>query len=220
MTTIAIDGVSGSGKSSAARAVARRLDLPYLDTGAMYRAVALAAIRSDVSFDDQHALVKLAQTINLQMDEHPHGDQRPLLIHLDGVDVTADIRGPLSSHGSSAVAVHPGVRQELVGRQRAWVQAHGGGVVEGRDIATVVCPDADLKVYLTADVEERARRRSAQGEARVDPSAAAEHLKQRDERDSGRAVDPLQVATDAVVIDTTSTTPDEVVELILSHLRT
>ncbi len=204
MRVVAIDGPVGSGKSTVAKAVASRLDLPYLESGAMYRVVALAAVRrgidveADGSADD---LTALAAGVPMEI-----GDQ----VLLEGVDVTADLRSKEVGRAVSAVAALPGVRTELVRRQREWVEGHGGAVVEGRDIGSVVFPDADLKVFLTASAGERARRREL--------DETADDLARRDLLDSTRAVSPLIVPHGAVVIDTTARPIDDVVDEILSLL--
>ncbi len=201
MPLIAIDGPSGSGKSTVARAVADRLGLRHLDTGAMYRSVALAVLRRGVDADAAEEVASVARDVRIEVGEQ---------VLLDGADVTAEIREPAVGRIVSQVSSHSSVRAELVGRQRAWAVAHGGGVVEGRDIGSVVFPEADLKVFLTASEEERARRRS------VDEEAA--DLARRDQLDSTRSASPLQPAPDAVVIDTTETSVDDIVEDIVSRL--
>ena len=208
---IAIDGPAGSGKSTVARAVARRLGLDHLDTGAMYRSVAFAALRAGVAPDDADAVSALVERVVIEVDE---AQDRVLV---DGVDATAAIRGPEVSVAVSAVAQNPVVRAELVRRQRRWVEARSGAVVEGRDIGSVVLPDADLKVYLTASDAERARRRASEtGQAAADGVAA--DLARRDHVDSSRAASPLVVADGAVVIDTTDLTIDEVVDEVVGRL--
>ncbi|HVA74844.1 MAG TPA: (d)CMP kinase [Acidimicrobiales bacterium] len=202
---IAIDGPAGSGKSTVARAVASRLRLDYLDTGAMYRAVAFAAITRDIDPADSEAVARLAKEIDLQVDG---------AVRVDGVDATVEIRGPEVTRTVSTVAANPAVRQEMVARQRAWADAHGGGVVEGRDIGTVVFPDANLKIYLTAADSERAHRRSKELlELHYDQVAA--DMARRDRVDSTRRASPLAVADDAVVLDTTGVDVDEVIAKVL-----
>lgn len=198
MTIVAIDGPAGSGKSTVARTVARRLGLDYLDTGAMYRSVAWAVL--ELGLD-----AVAAAELDIEVGER---------VTIDGHDVTGPIRGPEVSAEVSRVAATPEVRVRMVEKQRAWVADHGGGVVEGRDIGTVVFPDADLKVFLTASEEERARRRSSESHG-VDGAADVAH---RDRIDSTRAVSPLQRAGDAVEIDTTGKTIDDVVEEVLALL--
>jgi cytidylate kinase len=203
---VAIDGPSGSGKSTIARGVACTLDLPVLDTGAMYRAVALAAIEAGVDLYDEDASGRIARERTIAVESG--------VTTIDGRDVSAEIRAPAATAAVSIVAAHPAVRSVLVAHQRAWVAAHGGGVVEGRDIGTVVFPAAPLKVFLTASDEERARRRqrdeaASDREVQVDTVKAA--LKRRDALDSGRAASPLRPADDAVLVDTTGRGVDEIV---------
>jgi len=209
MRVIAIDGPAGSGKSTVARALARRLDLTYLDTGAMYRAVAFAALRAGVDPADADDVAGIARRIELDI----HDDA----VVVDGVDATVEIRGPEVTRSVSAVAANPQVRAELVARQREWAQRRGGGVLEGRDIGTVVFPDAELKVYLTADAEERARRR-AKEVSDLDYEEVAADIARRDTADSTRATDPLREAADARVVDTTGLDVDEVAEAAVALL--
>jgi CMP/dCMP kinase len=202
----AIDGPAGSGKSTVARAVAERLNLPYLDTGAMYRAVAFAALRRGIDPEDAAPVGELAREVDLSV-----GDE----VVVDGVDATIEIRGPEVTRAVSTVAANPVVREELVVRQREWVAEHGGGVVEGRDIGTVVFPSAALKVYLTADDSERASRRSKEMlDLHYDQVAA--DIARRDHVDSTRPASPLTVAEDAVRIDTTGCDVDAVVDEVLA----
>jgi len=201
---VAIDGPVGSGKSTVAKAVAERLDLPYLESGAMYRVVALAALRRDIdpaARSSAEAVTSLAAEVAMDVGER---------VLLDGSDVTAELRSPAVGRAVSAVAALPGVRTELVRRQREWVAEHGGAVVEGRDIGNVVFPDAELKVFLTATVEERARRRNS--------DETADDLARRDLADSTRAVSPLTVPSDAVVVDTTGRPIDDILDEILGLL--
>jgi cytidylate kinase len=198
---IAIDGPVGAGKSTVARALAARLGLSHLDTGAMYRSVALAALRRKLDPGDLDGVAALARDLDLTVDDR---------VVLDGDDVTDAIRGPDVSGVVSQVAANPEVRTEMVRRQRAWVLDRDGGVVEGRDIGTVVFPAADLKVFLTARDDARASRRRHD----EDPEALA----RRDHLDSSRAVSPLAAADDALVIDSTSLTVEEVVDAILEKL--
>jgi cytidylate kinase len=208
MPVVAIDGPAGSGKSTVARAVANRLGIAYLDTGAMYRSVAFAALAQGVDPGDGETLAKLARGLDIQLGER---------VLVDGEDATAAIRGPEVTAIVSAVAAHPPVRAEMVRRQRRWADEHGGGVAEGRDIGTVVFPDADAKVFLTASEGERARRRQRDDSA-PDVQAVAAALAQRDAVDSTRAASPLRPADDAVVIDTTGRTVDDVVDQVLGLL--
>ena len=207
---IAIDGPAGAGKSTVAGEVARRIGLERLDTGAMYRAVTLLALERGVDLFDEPALAVLARSMDLSVGER---------IVLEDKDVTEEIREPAVTDAVSVVAAHPEVRAELVRRQRAWVAANGGGVVEGRDIGSVVLPDADLKVFLTADSAERAWRRAA--EEGADPSqvaTTAESIRRRDELDSTRVASPLRAAPGAILVDSTGRSVEEVVEEVLSHL--
>jgi cytidylate kinase len=202
---IAIDGPAGSGKSTVARAVAIRLDMDYLDTGAMYRAVAFTAIRRGVDPEDAEHVAKLAVDLDLDVTDR---------VLVDGVDATIEIRGPEVSRAVSVVAANSEVRRELVRRQQEWGRAHGGGVVEGRDIGTVVFPDAPVKVYLTASDEERATRRS-QELLDMNFDEVSADIARRDHIDANRLISPLTIASDAVVLDTTASSVDEVVELVL-----
>jgi len=174
MRVIAIDGPAGSGKSTVSRRLAERLQLGYLDTGAMYRAVAFAALRRNFDPDDEEKVAALAVEIDLEVTvEH---------VLVDGVDATVEIRGPEVTRAVSIVAANPGVRAEMRRRQRAWAEVNGGGVIEGRDIGTVVFPDAALKVYLTADPEARAQRR-AKEVTDLDYETVAADLARRDALD-------------------------------------
>jgi cytidylate kinase len=211
---IAIDGPSGSGKSTVARAVAEELGLAVLDTGAMYRAVTLAALEAEAVLDDAGACGAIARASVISVE---HGVTR-----LDGRDVSAEIRGPVVTGAVSIVSAHPEVREVLVAHQRAWVGNHGGGVVEGRDIGSVVFPDATVKAFLVASDDERARRRQ-RDEAAAARAVAVEEVKaaldRRDAIDSGRAVSPLRPADDAIVIDTTHLDVDTVVAEIVARAK-
>jgi cytidylate kinase len=197
---VAIDGPAGAGKSTVSNAVARYLGLERLDTGAMYRAVAALALARGVAPDDAAAVAALAASADIAV-----GPQ----VIIDGIDVTHTIRSPEVGHAVSVVAANPDVRTQLVRRQRDWAAAHGGGVVEGRDIGSVVFPAAEVKVYLTASPEERARRRHDE---------AAEGVARRDRLDSTRDASPLRQAEDAHHLDTTGRTVQDVVEEVLSWL--
>ena len=207
---IAIDGPAGAGKSTIAARLARKLGYVNLESGAMYRALALQAIENDTSFDEETALVKLADASRIQLEPTISGN-RTLL---DGKDVSARIRERDVTEGASRISVHPKVREWMVSHQRA-LGAGGGVVMEGRDIGTKVFPDADLKIFLDADPVVREQRRMAQqkiaGEVR--PSVAAE-LRERDRRDRTRAASPLVAAQDAAVIDSTAMNEDEVLAKI------
>jgi cytidylate kinase len=207
---VAIDGPAGAGKSSVARAVASSLGFAYFDTGALYRAVSLAALERGVDVADDPALGRLARAVKVEME-----DGRVLL---DGTDVTARIRDRDVTDAVSAVSAVPGVRAGLAELQRE-AAAKGNLVIEGRDIGTEVVPDADLKVFLTASLEERARRRCRQLGVAPDPHVLEETRKSiaaRDELDSTRAVSPLTQASDAVVVDSTEMALEEVVGHIVA----
>lgn len=206
---IAIDGPSGSGKSTVARSVAERLGVDYLDTGAMYRAVAFAALRHDLDPGDDTAVAALAREIDLSVG--PEG------VIVDGIDGTVEIRGPEVTRAVSAVAANPAVRTELQRRQRDWATKHGGGVIEGRDIGSVVFPDARLKVFLTARSDVRAGRR-AQEVTDLDYETVAADLVRRDTADSQREHNPLTRAADAVEIETTDLSVDAVVDRVIALL--
>lgn len=209
MRVIAIDGPAGSGKSTIARQLATRLGLEYLDTGAMYRAVAFAALRRGLDPADVDDVARLAERIDLRVDDEG--------TRVDGVDASIEIRGPEVTRAVSIVAANPGVRREMVSRQREWARHRGGGVLEGRDIGTVVFPDAELKIYLTASPETRAARRSKEV-SDLDYETVAADLARRDALDQGRDSDPLRTADDAVVVDTTDKTIDEVLDQLVRML--
>jgi cytidylate kinase len=205
---VAIDGPAGSGKSTVARGVAAALGLPTLDTGAMYRATALAALDSGVDLADAAAVGAVARGAVITVE---HG-----VTTLDGRDVSVEIRGPRVTGAVSQVSSHPSVRELLVERQRAWVAQHDGGVVEGRDIGTVVLPDAPIKVFITARDEVRAARRQrdeADAQRTIETDAVRDALNQRDQADGtlGRATRPEDAAPDAIVVDTSDVTADEVI---------
>jgi CMP/dCMP kinase len=200
---IAIDGPTGAGKSSVARAVAAELGFTFLDSGAMYRCVALAGLRRGADLDDPGAMTALARSISISLDGERVG--------LDGEEVGTAIREAAVTEASSRVSVHPGVREAMVDLQRRLI-ATGRYVAEGRDIGTVVSPESPLKVFLTAAPEERARRRAAQtGE---DPTAVLAAQRERDQRDENREHSALRAAADAVEIDTTGFAEAEVVARI------
>ena len=210
--TVAIDGPAGAGKSTLAQSLADRLGLERLDTGAMYRSVAWAALRRGIDPADAESVAALARGLAIEVATR---------VVVDGEDATAGIRSAEVDAAVSVVAANAEVRAELVARQRAWVAARGGGVVEGRDIGTVVLPDADVKVYLTAVPDERARRRAAErGQGTVDDIAAA--MARRDRLDSSRRASPLPpptaVAADAIVVDSTGKAARDVLEEVLTCL--
>jgi cytidylate kinase len=198
---IAIDGPAGSGKSTISRALAERLGLATLDTGASYRAVTAAALRADLDFANTEAIGELARTAVLSIDG---------AVVINGIDVTGEIREDAVNHHVSLVAANPLVRAAMVEWQQAWARSHQGGIVEGRDIGTVVFPDATVKLYLTASAEERARRRPEEGQASVE---------RRDHLDSTRTHSPLTRASDALEIDTTELSVDEVVDRVLAAIE-
>lgn len=197
---IAIDGPAGSGKSTLSRALSARLGIDRLDTGAMYRSVAWAALDRHVDLTDADAVAALAASVHIDLGAS---------VMVDGTDVTSAIRTPEVNHAVSVVAANAGVRAVMVTRQREWIARRGGGVVEGRDIGSVVLPDADVKVYLTASEEERARRRSDEG---------ATSVARRDHLDSTRSVSPLGVAEGALIIDTTARSVEDIVEEVVRWL--
>lgn len=208
---IAVDGPSGAGKSSASRALARRLGFDYIDTGAMYRAVAYLAARQGIAPDDATRLETLAADMVFEFVDRPDGTRTVLA---NGQDVTTEIRRPEISQLASAVSAQPAVRVHLVRAQRA-MGAHGDVVVEGRDIGTVVFPDAPVKFFITAGAAERARRRSSELQTeghRADLARVEADQAERDARDSSRAHAPLREAADAIVLDTTRLSLDQVVD--------
>lgn len=209
---VAVDGPSGSGKSTVSRRLAVSLGARYLDTGAMYRALTWAVLRSGVDLTDIESVAKVAGEVDLRIGTDPQGYG----VTADGVDVATEIRGPEVTGAVSAVAAVGAVRELLVARQRQLIADAGRIVVEGRDIGSVVAPDADLKVYLTASEAARAQRRSAEDAA--DVSATAADLARRDKLDSTRKVNPLQQAADAVVLDTTELGIDEAVDRLRALL--
>ena len=212
---IAIDGPAGSGKSTVARGVARRLGFTYLDSGAMYRAVTLAALEANADLSDGELLGQLAADAQIRMHERDHGNMQVLLGERD---VSDEIRTPAVTGSSSQVAAHRQVREALLRRQRGLI-ADGDWVVEGRDIGTVVAPDAAVKAFLTAEPAERARRRTEELRRRgVEAEAEEVHraIEQRDRLDSTRSAAPLRPADDAVSIDTTGLEPGQVIEQVLA----
>jgi CMP/dCMP kinase len=211
---VAIDGPAGSGKSTLAKRVASRLQFIYIDTGAMYRAVALWAVRQGVAFDDHHRMEQLATAAEIELE--PGGRVR-----LNREDVSDAIRAPEVSNGASKIAVISGVRRAMVAKQRELGQRMSV-VMEGRDIGTVVFPDADVKIYLDAAVEERVRRRLHDLREKGDPITVAEltaQIRERDLRDSTRADAPLSQAPDAIYLDSTGLSIEQVEEAILKLVR-
>jgi cytidylate kinase len=215
---VAIDGPSGSGKSTVAREVAIALELRYLDTGAMYRAVTRLALCRGLDLSSATALTELAEHADLQVTADP----RAPAIVADGTDVSREVRGPGVTTAVSTVSAVPGVRTAMVNRQREII-GDGGIVVEGRDIGTTVVPDAPVKVFLTADAATRAQRRSRQdgnGAASGQVASTQADLARRDAADSSRAASPLQQAPDALVVDSSALGIDEVVATIVAQART
>ena len=208
LLVIAIDGPAGAGKSTVGRALAEHLDIGYLDTGAMYRAMTFAALQRGVVEGDLDEVAAMAPTVDVVIE----GDQ----VYVDGVDATTAIRGREVTDAVSQIAANPAVRDVLVQRQRAWVNERGGGVVEGRDIGSVVFPDAQLKLYITASARVRAERRVQDIGGDVDEVEAS--IIKRDRIDSSRDHSPLTETHDAITVDTTGMTIDEVVDHILDLL--
>jgi CMP/dCMP kinase len=216
---IAIDGPSGAGKSTLGRRLARELGLLYIDTGAMYRAVALAASAAGVNESNAEALTEVAHRARVRLE----GDPDSLRVYLDGRDVSEEIRGEGVGRVASVVSAVPGVRRELVRRQREMGEAGDGCVLDGRDVGTVVFPSADVKFFLTAVPEARARRRLDEERARERGTATFEatlaDINERDLRDATRDDSPLRIADDAVVIDTTELSAEEVFQRMLQTVR-
>ncbi len=215
---VTLDGPSGTGKSSVARDVARRLGAAYLDTGAMYRAATVAVLDSGVSLDDKVAVARAVNDARIEVGTNARRE----VVKVDGVDVRDRIRGAEVTRAVSPVSAVPAVRRRLVAQQRALVAQADAVVVEGRDIGTVVLPDATLKIYLTASPEVRAQRRAGQlGVTHPDKIAAlAKDLRRRDDYDSRRADSPLRPADDAIVVDSTDLDRAGVVERIVELART
>jgi cytidylate kinase len=212
---IAIDGPAGSGKSTVARGVAKRLGFTYLDSGAMYRAVTLLALEQGTDLDDAEALRQLAAGASIELREREHDYVQ---VVLNGRDVSEQIREPRVTGASSRIAAHAQVRAALLEKQRALI-ANGDHVVEGRDIGTVVAPGAELKIFLTADADERARRRASELERRglvADAGEVKAAIEQRDELDSTRSAAPLRTAEDAVKLDTTGLDAEQVIDRVVA----
>lgn len=215
LVIVAIDGPAGSGKSTVAKAVASRLGFHYLDTGAMYRSVAVKALRTGTALDDADALGALARDARIEFT-HAAGEVLPTVVLLDGQDVTSAIRTPETDVAVSPVSAEPQVREAMVAVQRR-IGSEGDFVVEGRDIGTVVFPSAEVKVFLTATAHERARRRSGDRAAAGHESEHAvvlADIERRDAHDSNRAASPLTAALDACLLDTTGLSVDEVVDRV------
>lgn len=216
---IAIDGPSGAGKSTLGKMLAKRLNLLYLDTGAMYRAAALAAVNAGIDLDDSEKVSKVAADAKIELTGEPDA----MRVMLDGADVTSDIRTPAAAAAASRVSAIPAVRRIMVDHQRSIGEsAPNGCVLEGRDIGSVVFPNADIKFFLTARPEARARRRfledEAKGRGAISYEETLSEINARDERDVSRADSPLTIAADAIVIDTSELDLTEVFEAMLSKL--
>ena len=221
--TIAMDGPAASGKTTVGQMLAERLDYVMLDTGCMYRAVTLAALRDGVSVDDESAVVALAQQIKMEiLTPDGYDDGRVYTLLLDGQDVTWELRSPAVDANVSRVSSYREVRAEMV-RQQRQIGGQGGVVMIGRDIGTVVLPDAPLKLYVIASAEERAKRRladrQAQGNTTDDYDAILADIKRRDHIDSTREHSPLTAATDAITIDTSGRSPEDVLGEMLSLVK-
>ena len=215
---VAVDGPAGTGKSSVSRGLARALHARYLDTGAMYRIATLAVLRAAVDPADQDAVQAVAATADMSVGHDPDEDRS----YLAGEDVSAEIRGDEVTGAVSAVSSVPAVRSRLVDLQRSLAGGPGSVVVEGRDIGTVVLPDADLKIFLTASAETRARRRNDQNVAAGmldDYAGVLADVQRRDHLDSTRTVSPLRAAPDAVVVDTSEMTESEVIDHLLDLVQ-
>ena len=216
---IAIDGPAGSGKSTVAQRLAQRLGYLYFDTGVMYRAVTLAALRGGVSVGDEQAVDALARRVTIDVRPPSQGDGRQYDVVLDGLDVTWELRSPQVDATVSQVSMYAGVREAMSARQRE-IGLRGAVVMVGRDIGTVVLPEADLKVYLDASVEERARRRwheaMTRGEAVMSYEDVLQAMRERDRMDSTRQVAPLRAASDAIVLDSTEMDVEKVVARVLA----
>jgi CMP/dCMP kinase len=213
---IAIDGPSGSGKSTLGRMLARELNLLYIDTGSMYRAVALATINAEIDPSDTEAVVALASHADIDLEGDPHS----LKVLLNGREVTEEIRTESVTAMSSVVSTIPGVRRAMVERQRAMGQR--GAVLNGRDIGTVVFPDADIKFFLDATPEKRAERRFKEDlltNSRVSLEQTMAEMIERDRRDSTRADSPLKIADDAIVIDSSGLSIDQVFARMMEHVH-
>ena len=205
MTVVAIDGPAGAGKSTVARLVAEKIGVPYLDTGAMYRCVALAIIDMGISLDAVDEIASIARSVDISVENG--------LVMLDGNDVSQRIRQPEIGAVVSVIAAMSGVRDAMRSQQQQWIARKGGGVVEGRDIGTVVFPKADVKIFLTASATERASRRVEQSGG--DLEQVAREIEERDHIDASRADSPMRAAQDSIHVDSTGMTVDAVVDRIV-----
>lgn len=217
MAVVTVDGPSGAGKGTVCRILAEKFQYPLLDSGAIYRIAALAACNKNIDLSDEPALAKLASTLDIvfQIDENS------TVVLLNGTDVSKTIREETTGMAASKIAALPAVRKALLDRQRAFAES-GHLVADGRDMGTVVFPNAELKIFLTASAEERARRRVLQlqeaGQTHIDETKILADIKERDERDTNRKTAPLAPAEDAVMIDSTNLSIDEVVAVVEQHL--
>jgi cytidylate kinase len=209
LTVIAIDGPAGAGKSTVAKLVAEATGLPYLDTGAMYRCIALQTLRDKVDPTAPLVVGSIAENVAISVEG--------ICSSLNGEDVSDLIRTPEIASIVSVIAAHTPVRTAMRHQQQRWISSHGGGVVEGRDIGTVVFPEAEVKIFLTASPEERATRRV--GQSGGDIASVAANIAERDRIDSGRTDSPLRPADDAVVVDSTGLNISEVVSIIVDHFQ-
>jgi len=208
--TIAIDGPAASGKSTVAKQVAKALDYIYIDSGAMYRALTLKALKSQINVFDEKALVEMTKNAKIEIKDHK--------IYLDDIDVSEAIRGISVTNNVSTVCSYEGVRQEMVELQKEYGKL-GGIVMDGRDIGTTVFPNAELKIFQTASVEQRANRRFLENTKKgivCDLEVLKKEIEERDYKDSTREISPLRIAEDAIVLDTSFLTPEEVVEKIVN----
>ena len=214
---ITIDGPAASGKSTAARLLAHKLDASFLDTGAMYRAVTLAAMRADINLNDEQKLIEVTQKYNFQFSEKS-GEMN---VRIDGSDVTEQIRSPDVTANARYIAAAPRVREKMVQMQRRYAASRQKIVTEGRDQGTVAFSDADIKFFLTADLAERAKRRQA--ELGISESQSAidiqQAIEQRDKSDQERAVGPLKPAEDAIIVDTTNLSIEQVVDKLADYVK-
>ncbi len=214
---VAIDGTAGSGKSTSAKLVAQRLKFLYIDTGAMYRAITFLAMQNKI-LTDHEEVIKLAESCTMNL-KFVNGQTK---IQVDGVDLTNEIRSPEVNSHVSEISKIAGVRHALVNKQRKMASENPGIVMEGRDIGTVVFPDADVKIYLTATIDERSVRRAkeyAEQGKEISVDEIRSNLTQRDKMDSTRPISPLSKAVDALEVDTSNTTIEEQVEIILQHVK-
>jgi cytidylate kinase len=215
---ITIDGPAASGKSTAARLLARKLSASFLDTGAMYRAVTLAAMRAGIDLNDEQKLFEITRKCDFQFSEQAG----KMTVHIDGSDVTEQIRSPDVTAKARYIAVAPRVREQLVQMQRQFAAGRHKIVTEGRDQGTIAFGDADIKFFLTADLAERARRRQAELQTKGDNQSLVqiqEAIEQRDKSDQDRAVGPLKPAEDAIVVDTTNMSIEQVVEKLTGYVK-